>query len=329
MRDPFSFRKIRFARDRPEDQCRAMMQQKTMTTRAWIEMSLLALIWGASFLSNRIALTEMGVLTAVAFRVAGAAVFLWAFVIWRGYDLPQSFRIWAAFLAMGLLNNVLPFSLINWGQLTIPSGLAGILNASTAIFGVIVAAAVFRDERLTARKLTGVTVGFAGVATVLGLSALAALDLTSLSQLAIVSASLSYALAGAFGRVTLGSLRPEVAAAGMLTGSSLIMIPMALVIDGPPSPLHSAEVWGALAYLAVFATALAYLLYYRLLRMVGSGNLLLTTLLITPFAIVLGAVFFDEVLPLRAYAGFALMALGLVILDGRMFRRHRSSDSSH
>jgi drug/metabolite transporter (DMT)-like permease len=301
------------------------MQQKTMTTRAWIEMGLLALIWGASFLSNRIALTEIGVLTAVGFRVAGAAVILWAYVLWRGYPLPRNPAIWVAFLAMGVLNNVLPFTLINWGQLTIPSGLAGILNASTAIFGVLVAAMVFRDERLTLRKLSGVMLGFAGVATVIGLSALAELDLTSQSQLAILAATLSYAVAGSLARVTLGALRPEVAAAGMLSGSSAVMIPLALAVDGLPSPSHGLHVWLALAYLAVMATACAYLLYYRLIRMVGAGNVQLTTLLVAPVAIVLGAIVFGEVLPPRAFAGFALLAAGLVILDGRLFRLQRSA----
>ena len=303
------------------------MQQKTMSTRAWVEMTLLALIWGASFLSNKVALTEVGFLTTVAFRLIGACAILWVYVAWRGLPIPRDPRVWFAFFVMGLLNNALPFSLITWGQLTIPTGLAGILNAATAILGVMVAALVFRDERLTLRKSVGVAVGFFGVATAIGLSALTDLDLASLSQLALLAATLSYAVSGAFARVTLTGLPPQIAAAGMLTGSSLVMIPLSLAVEGVPTLHHDAQIWAALAYLAIMSTAVAYLLLYRLIGMVGAGNTSLTTLLVAPIAIVLGALVFDEVLPVRAYGGFALIALGLVILDGRLFQRHRSRTS--
>jgi drug/metabolite transporter (DMT)-like permease len=302
-----------------------MTPQKSIPPRAWAELLLLATIWGGSFISNRLALNEVPVLTTVAFRVAGACLLLWVYVRLRRLPVPRSFRIWLAFLAMGLLNNALPFTLITWGQLTIPSGLAAIVNASTAIFGVLVAALAFRDERLTARRLTGVLLGFAGVAVAIGLHALTTLNLTSLPQLALVAAAISYALAAAFARRVLGGLPPQVAAAGMLTGSSLLMLPTALWIDGPPVLTHGAQVWGALGYLAILSTAGAYLLYYRVLGMAGAGNLSLVTLLTAPVAIVMGALILNEALPLRAYAGFALIALGLLIIDGRLLPRKDSA----
>ena len=302
-----------------------MAPQKSIPPRAWAELLLLASIWGGSFICNRLALNEVPVLTTVAFRVAGACILLWVYVGLRRLPVPRSFQIWLAFLAMGLLNNALPFTLITWGQLTIPSGLAAIVNASTAIFGVLVAALAFRDERLTARRLTGVLLGFAGVAVAIGLHALATLNLTSLPQLALVAAAISYALAAAFARRVLGGLPPQVAAAGMLTGSSLLMLPTALWIDGPPVLTHGAQVWGALGYLAILSTAGAYLLYYRVLGMAGAGNLSLVTLLTAPVAIVMGALILNEALPLRAYAGFALIALGLLIIDGRLLPRKDSA----
>jgi drug/metabolite transporter (DMT)-like permease len=302
-----------------------MTPQKSIPPRAWAELLLLATIWGGSFISNRLALNEVPVLTTVAFRVAGACILLWVYVRLRRLPVPRSPRIWLAFLAMGLLNNALPFTLITWGQLTIPSGLAAIVNASTAIFGVLVAALAFRDERLTARRLTGVLTGFAGVAVAIGLQALATLNLASLPQLALVAAAISYALAAAFARRVLGGLPPQVAAAGMLTGSSLLMLPTALWIDGPPVLTHGAQVWGALGYLAILSTAGAYLLYYRVLGMAGAGNLSLVTLLTAPVAIVMGALILNEALPLRAYAGFALIALGLLIIDGRLLPRKDSA----
>ena len=302
-----------------------MTPQKSIPPRAWAELLLLASIWGGSFICNRLALNEVPVLTTVAFRVAGACILLWVYVRLRRLPVPRSPWIWLAFLAMGLLNNALPFTLITWGQLTIPSGLAAIVNASTAIFGVLVAALAFRDERLTARRLTGVLLGFAGVAVAIGLHALTTLNLASLPQLALVAAAISYAVAAVFARRVLGGLPPQVAAAGMLTGSSLLMLPTALWIDGPPVLTHGAQVWGALGYLAILSTAGAYLLYYRVLGMAGAGNLSLVTLLTTPVAIVMGALILNEALPLRAYAGFALIALGLLIIDGRLLPRKDSA----
>jgi drug/metabolite transporter (DMT)-like permease len=302
-----------------------MTPQKTLTARAWAELLLLATIWGGSFISNRLALNEVPVLTTVAFRVAGACALLWLHVRLRCLPVPRSPRIWLAFLVMGLLNNALPFSLITWGQLTIPSGLAAIVNASTAIFGVLIAALAFRDEKLTARRLAGVALGFAGVATAIGLHILTALDLTSLPQLALVAAAISYACAAVWARKRLTGLAPQVAAAGMLTGSTLLMLPLALWFDGPPLLTHSVQAWAALAYLAVISTAGAYLLYYRVLGMAGAGNLSLVTLLTAPVAIVMGVLILGEALPHRAFAGFALIALGLLVIDGRLFQRKDSA----
>ncbi len=301
-----------------------MMPQTSLTPRAWAELLLLSLIWGASFLSIRIALDEVPVFTSVAHRVGWAALILWAVVLARGIPLPRDPRIWGAFLVMGLLNNILPFSLMAWGQLHIETGLTSIFNATTAVMAVLVAAAVFPDERLTPNRLAGVCLGLLGVATAIGLDALAEFDIRSLAQMAILAGALSYACAGAWGRAKLKGLRPELAAAGMLTASALVMIPAAWVIDGPIRLDLSPRTAVAIGYYSVIATAFAYLLYYRVLAMAGSGNLLLCTLLIAPVAIVLGALVLGETLPPRAFVGFALLALGLLILDGRVLRlRHR------
>ncbi|MEM9786839.1 MAG: DMT family transporter [Pseudomonadota bacterium] len=294
--------------------------QKTISTRAWGELFVLGFIWGGSFLSIHIALQEIGPLTAVAHRTFWAMLILWAYVVLRRLTLPTDPRIWAAFLVMGLMNNVIPFSLMAWGQLHIETGLTSILNAATAIFGVIAAALFFADERLTLRKSIGVTLGFFGVATAIGLSALTQFDIRSLGQLAVIGGTISYALAGVWARKMLGGLTPQVAAAGMLTGATLIMLPAAWVVEGPIALSLTAQTWGAIAYYAIIATALAYLLYYRVLAMAGSGNLMLCTLLVAPVAIVLGAIVLGEALPIRAYIGFALLALGLIILDGRLLK---------
>ncbi len=286
--------------------------------RAWIDLALLAVLWGGSFLAIRIALDEIGYLSSVAHRVLWGALILWAVVFWLRLPLPKEPRVWAAFLIMGLLNNVIPFSLMAWGQLTVETGLTAILNAATAIWAVLVAALVFSDERLTVRRVIGVTVGFLGVATAIGLGNLASFDLRSLAQLAIIGGTVSYALAGSWARAKLGDQPPLVAAAGMLTGSTLIMLPVAHMLEGPLPFDISLRTWGAIAYYAVAATAIAYILYYRILAAAGAGNLLLVTLIIPPIAILLGAWARAETLTTNAFAGFVLLAIGLLILDGRL-----------
>ncbi|UWQ20546.1 DMT family transporter [Jannaschia sp. W003] len=291
-----------------------------MSPRAWAELGLLALVWGASFLAVRVALDEIGFLASVAWRVAPAALALWAVVLWRGLAVPRALSVWGALLVMGVLNNVVPFTLMAWGQLSIETGLVSILNAGTAVWGVLLAALFLADERLTPRRAAGVAIGFAGVATAIGFGSFAALDLRSLAQLAVVAGTVGYALAGVWARLHLRGLAPEVAAAGMLTGSTLVMLPVAALTEGLALPAAPAT-WAAIAYYALVATAFAYLLYFRVLAVAGSGNTMLVTLLVAPVAIVLGAVVRGETLGPHALGGFAVLALGLLVLDGRLLRR--------
>ena len=296
----------------------------TLSPKAWALLLLLASIWGASFLSNRIALEEVGVMTTVAVRVLGASVALWLWIWARGIPTAIRPRHLVVFLVMGCLNNAIPFSLIVWGQQHIESGLAAILNASTAIFTVLLAAIVFADEKLTLRKAAGVALGFAGTVTAIGYGHLSALSATSLGQLAILGSSTSYAVAAIFARRAFQGLRAEVSAAGMLTGASLVMVPAAIWSEGLPQTLPAPITLAALAYLALMASAAAYILYYRVLALAGAGNLSLVTLMVAVIAIVLGALWYGEALPLRAYAGFLLLSLGLAVIDGRLPRHIRA-----
>lgn len=294
-----------------------------MPNRAWAELALMSLIWGGSFLSIRIALDEIPFLTAVAFRVGIAGLILWAWVAWKRLPVPVDRRAWGGLLVMGILNNVLPFSLMAWGQLHIETGLTSILNAGTAVFGVLAAAIFLADENLTVRRGVGVAIGFFGVATAIGLQNLADFDLRSAAQLAVVAGTICYALAGVWARVHLKGLPPEVQAAGMLTGSAIVMVPAALLHDGLVIPRQGDTVL-AIGYYAIIATAFAYLLYFRIIAMAGSGNATLCTLLVAPVAILLGAWVRDEVLSPNVYLGFALLAVGLAVIDGRLWRRVRA-----
>ena len=275
----------------------------TLTPRVWFELLLLALLWGGSFLAIRTALDEIGVLSAVAHRVIWAALLLWGIVLLRGLALPRGWKTWGAFLVMGCLNNVIPFTLMAWGQLYVETGLTAILNAATAIWGVLVAAVVFPDERLTVQRALGVALGFLGVSVAIGIDNLTHLDPRSLAQLAIIAGTVSYAFAGSWARATLKNQPPMVSAAGMLTGSSVVMLPLAWAMEGPLPLSLEPGTFVAVAYFAVASTALAYVLYYRILAKAGAGNLLLVTLMIPPVAIVLGGLVRNESLSIHVRYG--------------------------
>lgn len=293
-----------------------------MNAGSWALLLTLSILWGGSFFFAEVALVGLPPLTVVMLRVTLAATALHAALWLSGRGLPSSPRVWCAFLAMGFLNNAVPFSLIVWGQTQIASGLAAILNATTPLFTVVVAGAMLTDERFTPAKAVGVLLGLAGVGLIVGPETLAGLDDDLWAQLACLGAALSYAFAGVFGRrFKRFGLTAMQTAAGQLTGSSLLMVPLALAVDRPwtlAPPTH--EVWAAVIGLALLATALAYILYFRILARAGATNLLLVTFLIPVSANLLGWLVLHERLAVHHFAGMALIALGLAAIDGRIAR---------
>ncbi len=285
-----------------------------LNARAAAELAALGTLWGGSFLGVRIALDDLPVAWIVAHRVVWAALALWVAVRLAGLRVPGGRGLWGRLAVMGCLNNAIPFALIAWGQQHIETGLAAILNATTAVFGVLVAAAVVPGERLTPRRMAGVCVGLLGVALAIGPDALAGFDLRAAGQIAVLGATVSYACAFAWARRALAGVHPAIAAAGMLTCSAAIAVPVALVLDGPPV-VPATQTVLALAYMALPATALAYLLYFRIVATAGAGNAGLVTLVVPPVAIGLGAAVRGEVLGPTALTGFAVIAAGLLILN--------------
>jgi drug/metabolite transporter (DMT)-like permease len=286
----------------------------------WAMLIALSVLWGGSFLFVGLAVRELPPLTIVLARVAVAALALNLMLRLGGILLPREGRIWAAFFAMALLNNAIPFTLIAWGQSHIASGLASILNATTPLFTVVVAHFFTDDERMSARKLAGVVIGLAGVVVLIGEAALRSLGLDVLAQLAILGAALSYAFGGVYGRrFKAMGLAPIATAAGMLSASTVMLLPAMLVVERPwalPGP--SVTTVAALLGLALLSTALAYVLYFRILARAGATNLLLVTFLIPVSAILFGATVLHESLEPRHFVGMALIGLGLAAIDGRL-----------
>src|SRR5262252_375545 len=283
----------------------------------WLLLLTLGALWGGSYFFGKVALTQLRPFSVAAGRLGLAAVVLHVVVRITRPGLPRAWRAWRAFWVMGLLNNVVPMSLILWGQTRIGSGLAAILNASTPLFTVLLAHVFTRDERLTVPKAGGVLFGLAGVAVMIGPDALGGLHRGVLAQVAMLGAAVSYAFAGIFGRRFADS-PPLVTATGQVTASSLTLLSLSLVVDQPwRLPVPGARTWAAVGALAVLSTALAYVIYFHILATSGASNLLLVTLLMPVNAALLGVVVLGEHIELRHLAGMALIAAGLVVIDGR------------
>jgi len=298
------------------------MINQQMIGREWGILLILAVIWGGAFMFIGVAVRHVDPLTYVWLRLTIAAGGMFLFLKLKGHQLDLPREVWGSILLLALLNNALPFTLFGWGQTHIASGLASILNATTPIWGVLVAHFFTQDERMTPRKIAGVLLGFAGVATMIGPMLLANVGTDALAQLACIAAALSYAFAAVWARrFRRMGVSPMSVTTGQLTAGALMMLPLALLVDQPwTQPFPPLTAWGAIVALALLCTAFGYVLYFRLIETAGATNALLVTLLVPPFAILFGSLFLNEVLAPQDFIGLALIALGLAAIDGRLLR---------
>jgi drug/metabolite transporter (DMT)-like permease len=288
-----------------------------MNAGEWLLLLALSVLWGGSYLFAKIAVEELPPLTLVLARVSIAAVILVAVMRLRGLDFPTGPTAWPRFAVLGLLNNVLPFALLFWGTSRIDSGLAALLAATAPVFAVIFGRWLAPDERVGLRRLAGVTLGVAGVAVMVGPGSFRAFDADVAAELACVGAAAMYALAGIFAR-RLRATPPLAVAAGQLVSSALIALPVAVAVDGVSAITHAgAGTWAAVLGLALLSTALAYVVYFRLLASAGVNNVLLVSLLVPVSALVFGAVLLGERIDASEMAGMALIALALASIDHR------------
>lgn len=294
-----------------------------MSAPDWLLLAILSLLWGGSFFFNALTVAEWPPLAVVLVRVGLAAACLLVIVRIAGLSMAVGGRMWLAFFGMGILNNLIPFSLFLWAQTQITSGLASILNATTPIFAVLVMH-LFGNEKATPLKLGGVLAGLAGVAVLMGPDALGGLGGNLPAQIACLAAAVSYAFSGLYAR-RFRDLPPLVTATGQLSATTLMTIPIVLVLHPPwelPVPTPKAAL--ALVGLAVISTALAYAIFFRIMRSAGPSNVMLVTFLIPVSAILLGWGLLGEALLARHVLGMAAIFVGLALIDGRPMHRFRS-----
>ena len=281
-----------------------------------ITLLLLGTIWGASFLFIKLAVADIPPFTLAFVRVVLAAVALIVVIRLRGMRMPAFGPIWAVYLLMGLLNGAVPYSLISAGETVIDSGLAAILNATMPIFALILAH-FWTDERLTWRRSLGILSGLAGVVVLVGADALSGLGAHFWAQMAVVGASFSYALGAIAGRRFLKDYPPIVSSAGQFVGGAVILAPLSLVFDRPWTLSPSAAAIGSLLTLALLGTAVAYMLYYFLIRHAGVTYTSLVTFLLPVSGVLWGMFLLGEKLPWRALLALVLILAGIWLTSGR------------
>src|SRR6478752_5676945 len=287
--------------------------------RDWSLLTVLSVLWGGSFFFNGAALRELPPLTLVFLRVALGAAILLPLLRMQGIGLPKGVTGWKPFVAIGLLNNVIPFSLIVAGQIFIPIGLASILNATTPLFTVLVMAAA-GEEALQARRVAGVALGLAGVIVLRGWG-IETRTGQGLGILLCLGGALSYGFAALAARRMLKDTPPLGAAAFQLMASTVMMAIVAAAMEQPwRLPVPGVATWFAVLGLAGLSTALAYIVFFQILRRSGATNVMLVTLLIPVTAILLGWLVLGEPISAREIAGAIVIGSALLVIDGRALR---------
>lgn len=300
----------------------AQTTNKAMSVLEWSMLAVLSVFWGGSFLFVGIAVSDFQPFSIALLRVIIGAAVLWTVILAARIKMPKDLRLWAAFFVMGVTNSAVPFSLIAWGQSHIASGLASILIASTPLMTVVFAHFTTADERMSPGRVVGTLFGLAGVTVLIGLDALRG-GSDFVAQLAILGAAFFYASSSIFGRrFARLEVPPMVVATGQVTVAAVLLLPMVLLIDQPWAlPVPAPRAWAAIGALGVLSTGVAYLIYFRVLATAGATNLMLVNLIIPITAILLGIWILGETLLSQHIAGMVLIAVGLLLIDGRLFAR--------
>jgi drug/metabolite transporter (DMT)-like permease len=282
----------------------------------WILLAILSVLWGSAFFLIEIAVRNYPPFTVVLGRVGIAAIIMTIYVYLTGNKMPSSFRDWRKFIIMGAVRSFIPFCLIVWGETQIDSNLASILNAATPIFTMIIAHFLTEDEHITPTRAIGVLFGFGGVIIIIGPNTIQGIDLKGYGQIAILGAAFSYGLSHTYGR-RFANMPSSVSAAGMLIGATILSLPPALIIDKPWNLKPDIMSTSAVVGLALLSTALAFFIYFRILKVAGANNASLVTFFIPISAIILGVSVLNEQLRWNSIAGLTLILLGLFVINNR------------
>lgn len=301
---------------------------RLMARSDWALLVGLSMLWGGSFLFTEIAIREVPPLTIALARLGLGALILHIVLLFLDRRIPGTWNVWGALAVMGLINSMVPISLIAWAQIEIGAGLASILAATSPLFGMVAAHVFTPDERLSGRRLLGTILGFWGTVVVIGPAALGEFGGESIAQLAVLAAALSSALGSVFGRrIYSMGVTPLAIATGQVTTASILLLPVVCFLERPwERPFPGTDAIIALIAMAVLSTALAYVIFFRILTRAGAMNILLVGFLVPVSAVLLGNLLLGEDLEFQDLAGMLLIGIGLVVIDGRLINVVRTAN---
>ena len=289
----------------------------------WLRIAFIAMIWGSAFMVVRIALRDFEPLTLAAGRITIGAIALYGLMRWRGIALPsvKAIALWRVVLLVGLLSSAIPFALLSWGQQHVPSAFAGMTMAALPIFVLPLAYFFVPGERIFLRKLIGFGVGFVGAVLLIGTSGLGLAEgpLETLARFACVAAAFCYAC-GSIATRQCPPINELALSTGSLILASVVLLPIALLVEGPPSPPSISGLL-AIGYLGLIPTALAFIIKVAVIRSAGPSFMTLTNYQVPVWSVLAGSVFLGETLPATLFVALALILLGVAIIQANVLRR--------
>ncbi len=288
-----------------------------MQTRHWIVFTVLGVIWSASFLWIKIALAEIGPITLVALRVLFGLAFAGGAVFLQRVPWPRSWQEWSPFLLLGLTSVAAPFFLITWGELSIDSAVAAILNATVPLFTIVIAHLFLGDDKMTVQRVLGLFVGFVGVIVLMSQDLNHGSSNSLLGQVAVILASFLYAASSVYARRTTQHAPGLVRGAGPLVSATLAMWIAAPLLERPVEIPRLPLTWIAILWLGALGTGLAIILWYYLLHEIGPTRTGMVTYIFPLGGVVLGVIFLNEPLSWQLIVGALLIISSILVVNWR------------
>ena len=291
-----------------------------MKSKDWFMIVSLGTLWGSSFFFVELLLEMLSPFLIVYLRVALAAILLLFILLIKQVKVTLNASLIFSLFIMAILNNVLPFLLIAYGQQTVTGGLASILNANTSLLTILIAPLLIPSEKLSFNRVGGAIIGICGVIIAVGYENIFQIYENNLGKYLILLATLSYALASVWAKLTLDGVPALISATGMLTGSAIILTPIAFFYNSDELSNLSLSAFSMSALFAILCSVLAYIIYFKILESAGASNLLVCTIIIPPSAIVLNSIFLNQAVSQSETIGLLIIIMGLIVLDGRYIK---------
>ena len=291
-----------------------------MKSKDWFMIVSLGTLWGSSFFFVELLLEMLSPFLIVYLRVALAAILLLFILLIKQVKVTLNASLIFNLVIMALLNNVLPFLLFAYGQQSVTGGLASILNANTSLLTILIAPLLIPSEKLSFNRVGGAIIGICGVIIAVGYENIFQIYENNLGKYLILLATLSYALASVWAKLTLEGVPALISATGMLTGSAIILTPIAFFYNFDELSNLSLSAFSMSALFAILCSVLAYIIYFKILESAGASNLLVCTVIIPPSAIVLNSIFLNQAVSQSETIGLLIIIMGLIVLDGRYIK---------